>query len=204
MSPNYYFLCFLLYILLLLIGSTFICGSVHSSINGLIFLTCFLANFAIFANSIVIDIHHFFVRMTVRFTNCDVTLTNFFVTSCSVISISTFAFVVRHCTNTTIFTTNCTGLIFTSWSTISMRTRAKIVANTYSSITTLRLTRIFLAKSSSHSRGAFTFERGHATPSILATRMAKSCLTSGSRISIRTCTNIRIDTAATVGTTWPT
>ena len=33
----------------------------------------------------------------------------------------------------------------------------------------------FLAKSSSHSRGAFTFERGHATPSILATRMAKSC-----------------------------
>ena len=64
-------------------------------------------------------------------------------TSSSIVSLTTFAFVIGHSANSTIFTVKSTSLILAIGTTETMRTRAHIVTDANSTIGTMRRARIW-------------------------------------------------------------
>ena len=69
-------------------------------------------------------------------------LNSLFVTSSSIVSLTTFAFVIGHSANSTIFTVKSTSLILAIGTTETMRTRAHVVTDANSTIGTMRRARI--------------------------------------------------------------
>ena len=66
-----------------------------------------------------------------------------FVAASAIETLTTFAFVIGHCANATVFTVDSTSLILAIGAAETMRTRAHVVTDTYSTVGALRCASIW-------------------------------------------------------------